>query len=517
MKVEIKERPLKGGNRGLYLEYYEKGFRKRENLHLYLIPDNAPHAKTINRKTYLKAMAVRSDRILNPPVWDKEPEEREDGIDGTTTWLEWCDEYIRYSANCDNCKKMMQHKTNVCSRINEYLDSIGRTDILLKDVTTEVISGLYEYMRNEYKNPGQIKVREGKLADFTLLLFGETINAIFNKALRDGRIGYNPVRGLNRLERFHWPDKHREFLTPDELVRFLAVETATENERQVQIAFGFSCMTGLRLGDMQRLRWEDIKPMGDGWAVSIVQHKTGSPVTVPLNELALSLLPPRPENDTEKVFHLVKKADGVAKYVRRISEKALNFVFLLATPLTVYFILFAEYGVYLLSGDAFTGAILPMQVIMPTLLLIGITNILGIQILVPLGREKVVLCSEVAGAVVDVIINALLIPRLVSTGAAIGTLVAEAVVLAVQYRALRADISGMLRRIHYGRILIGIIIGSLLALWVPLLHLGNFLTLLISAVMFFGGYGIFMLLVKEALVVEVFQQVLSMAGKVLKR
>ena len=37
MKVEIKERALKGGNRGLYLEYYEKGFRKRENLHLYLI------------------------------------------------------------------------------------------------------------------------------------------------------------------------------------------------------------------------------------------------------------------------------------------------------------------------------------------------------------------------------------------------------------------------------------------------------------------------------------------------
>ena len=75
MKVEIKERPLKGGNRGLYLEYYEKGFRKRENLHLYLIPDNAPHAKTLNRKTYLKAMAVRSDRILNPPDWDKEPED----------------------------------------------------------------------------------------------------------------------------------------------------------------------------------------------------------------------------------------------------------------------------------------------------------------------------------------------------------------------------------------------------------------------------------------------------------
>ena len=86
MKVEIKERALKGGNSGLYLEYYERGFRKRENLHLYLIPDNAPDAKSINKKTYLKAMAVRSDRILNPPDFDKKPE---DGIDSTTTWLEW--------------------------------------------------------------------------------------------------------------------------------------------------------------------------------------------------------------------------------------------------------------------------------------------------------------------------------------------------------------------------------------------------------------------------------------------
>ena len=319
MKVEIKERALKGGNRGLYLEYYEKGFRKRENLHLYLIPDNAPDAKGINKRTYLRALAVRSDRILNPPDFDKKPE---DGIDCTTTWLEWCDEYIRYSAGYENSKSTMHQKYIVRKRINEYLDRIGRTDILLKDVTTEVICGLYDYMRNDYRNPGQIKVREGRLSDYSLRHFGETINAIFNKAVHEGRIGYNPLRGLNKLERFHAPDKHREYLTPEELMRFLAVAPATETEHQVQKAFGFSCMTGLRLGDMQRLRWGDIKPMGEGWAVSIVQHKTGSPVTVPLNELALSLLPKRPDNNEEKVFHLPKESDRVTKYVRSIRDKA---------------------------------------------------------------------------------------------------------------------------------------------------------------------------------------------------
>jgi len=319
MKVEIKERALKGGNRGLYLEYYEKGFRKRENLHLYLIPEDAPNAKGINKRTYLKAMAVRSDRILNPPEFGKKPE---DGIDCTTTWLEWCDEYIRYSAGCGNGESAMQHKMTVRNRIKEYLDRIGRTNILLKDVTTEVIRGLYDYMRNDYRNPGQIKVREGRLSDYSLRHFGETVNALFNKALREGRIGYNPLRGLNTLERFHAPDKHREYLTPEELTRFLAAEPTTETERQVQIAFGFSCMTGLRRGDIQRLRWGDIKPMGGGWAVSIVQHKTGSPVTVPLNELALSLLPPRPENEDENVFHLPGKSGKVTKYVRSIRDKA---------------------------------------------------------------------------------------------------------------------------------------------------------------------------------------------------
>lgn len=72
----------------------------------------------------------------------------------------------------------------------------------------------------------------------------------------------------------------------------------------------------------------------------------------------------------------------------RITEKALNFVFILAMPLSFYFMVFAKYGVLFLSGNEYEGAILPMQIIMPTLLLIGITNILGIQILVPLGKEN---------------------------------------------------------------------------------------------------------------------------------
>ena len=52
---------------------------------------------------------------------------------------------------------------------------------------------------------------------------------------------------------------------------------------------------------------------------------------------------------------------------------------------------YAKEGILFLSGDAYIFAVIPMQVIMPTILFIGLTNIMGIQMLVPLGREKVVL------------------------------------------------------------------------------------------------------------------------------
>ena len=324
MKVEIKERKLTAGNRSLYLEYYEKGFRKKENLHLYLVPDVAPNARKINGQTYNKAREIQAQRILNPPSFDsKKKKPEENGRAKTMTWLQWCDDYIQSAIDGENCKKMIQHKGVVRKRIAAYLKRIRKPDILLKDVGRDMISGLFKYMRDDYRNPGQIKADGGKLADFTLVLFEETVKAIFNKAVRDGLIPFNPIQDLAKEERFHVPDKHREYLTTNELKRFLAVETQTQAEQTVQKAFGFSCMTGLRLGDMQRLRWSDIKTVGEVQVVSIIQHKTKRLVTVPLNDLALSLLPPRPANREDSIiFPLVKKPDNVAKYVRRIKEKA---------------------------------------------------------------------------------------------------------------------------------------------------------------------------------------------------
>ena len=132
----------------------------------------------------------------------------------------------------------------------------------------------------------------------------------------------------------------------------------------------------------------------------------------------------------------------------------------------------------------------------------------------PTGREIIVLYSEIAGAIVDIIINALLIPGMASAGAAIGTLVAEAVVLGVQLYFIWGEVKEAFKSIHYMKIVIAICLGSAASLWVALMGLGNFVTLLVSAILFFGVYGIVLLLTKEALVLEILTQV---TGKFLKK
>ena len=194
--------------------------------------------------------------------------------------------------------------------------------------------------------------------------------------------------------------------------------------------------------------------------------------------------------------------NGQMEDFRRVTQKALRFVLLAASALSVYFILYARESILVLSGDAFLPAVPAMQVIMPTVLLIGLTNILGIQILVPLGKEKAVLQSEIAGAVVDLVLNLILIPQYKATGAAIGTLAAEAVVLGVQYRTLRGEIGEVFRNYRWGRLAAGLLIAAAAGIWAKFTGMKPLLMLIVSAVCFFGAYGGFMLLRKEETMTE---------------
>ena len=123
-----------------------------------------------------------------------------------------------------------------------------------------------------------------------------------------------------------------------------------------------------------------------------------------------------------------RKAEALQRYIR------ITFLFTASFSLLslAFFECFATKSILLLSGQEFMPAVPAMKVIMLTVPLIGFSSLTGLEILVPFHKEKIVLYSEVFGAVVDFAINMMLISIYGSVGAAVGTVIAELGVLAFQ-------------------------------------------------------------------------------------
>lgn len=112
-------------------------------------------------------------------------------------------------------------------------------------------------------------------------------------------------------------------------------------------------------------------------------------------------------------------------------NKAVSLALSISLPLSIFFIICARESIMLIAGKEFNDAIMPMTIIMPTLVFIAMSNVMGMQALVPLDKENYTIAATTAGALINIPANLILIPVLGSSGAAISTLASEMLVFAV--------------------------------------------------------------------------------------
>lgn len=203
-----------------------------------------------------------------------------------------------------------------------------------------------------------------------------------------------------------------------------------------------------------------------------------------------------------RLSYYIETADK--KAFQLMVGKAFRFVFVAASAVTVYFSIFARESILLLSGEAFLPAVGPMMILMPTVLLIGLSNVTGIQILTPNGREREVMYSIWGGAILDFVLNLIVIPKFSANGAALSTLLAEGMVLLLQCWFLRDVLWSYIRQVQCWKIVIALAVASVMTIPVKILiDSGVFVTLLVSAIVFFGGYAVVLLFLKEPFVSEI--------------
>ena len=149
-----------------------------------------------------------------------------------------------------------------------------------------------------------------------------------------------------------------------------------------------------------------------------------------------------------------------------------------------------------------------IQVSSPIVVFISLSNVFGIQYLVPTGRNKEYTQSVVFGACTNFAVNLILIPRLGGIGAAIGSVVAELVVTLTQYIYVRKELN-----INWDASFVKYIISAVVMYFI-VIFIGNkldasILTNVIQALVGASLYGIILLLSKEEMVLKVVKKVLK--------
>ena len=124
------------------------------------------------------------------------------------------------------------------------------------------------------------------------------------------------------------------------------------------------------------------------------------------------------ENDVEKF--------------NKLAYKGLDVLLLVSIPCCIGLFLLSYHVIILLSGEHYIESVPVMRIMNPIILIIGMSNFIGMQLFMPLRKERYTLYSVVCGAVFNFILNLILIPRFQALGAAISTLCAESVVTVVQ-------------------------------------------------------------------------------------
>ena len=189
-----------------------------------------------------------------------------------------------------------------------------------------------------------------------------------------------------------------------------------------------------------------------------------------------------------------------------VIKKSLNLVLMLSLPLTLGLIILAKPIIHIFCGPSFIDAIPVVCWTSPIILFIALTNIIGIQILYPLGKEYIVIYSAIVGAIINLTLNIILIPTYSTVGASISTFIAELGVLLMQICLGRKYLPTSLFDKHKLLYLVGTMIMCILIIPVIIFIKGYWLQVVVSVVLGCLFYGIYLIIIKDAFIIGTINQ-----------
>lgn len=115
-----------------------------------------------------------------------------------------------------------------------------------------------------------------------------------------------------------------------------------------------------------------------------------------------------------------------------VFERSISFAMFFSSAICLGIMTVAKEFVPLFFGEGFEKCVYLFYIILPGSMFEAFANVIRTQYLIPRKKDAIFITSLLIGAAVNLVLNLLLIPRLSSVGAAIGTVAAYATVCIVQ-------------------------------------------------------------------------------------
>ncbi|QED36720.1 site-specific integrase [Antarcticibacterium arcticum] len=296
MKIKLKKKKLATGKYSLYIEYYKGKVRDAEGKqthnrefeylkeYLYISPQT-PSEKKENAETLLRAEQILSIRKAEYAQGKYGIKDRsKDKLLFLTYYDKLKEERFESKGNYDNWDAAQNHIEDYCKK----------KKITFEDIDEDFVLGFKKYLNKTSRTKSNTPLSQN-----TKYTYFNKFKAALRQAFEDG---YTRRNFATAVKGFAEGETSREHLTQEELQ---AMAKAFCKHPVLKSAFMFSCLTGLRWSDINKLTWSEVRDEEEETRLVFKQKKTSGQEYQFISSQARKLLGKR-KNENDRVFQGLK-------------------------------------------------------------------------------------------------------------------------------------------------------------------------------------------------------------------
>lgn len=134
-------------------------------------------------------------------------------------------------------------------------------------------------------------------------------------------------------------------------------------------------------------------------------------------------------------------ANGKHDEIRKYLGKSFRFVCMLSIPMCLGIIVVSENFVPWFFGAGYDAVVPILRIFSLLVIVLGLNNVMGLQYLIPTGKQNTYTFCVIVGAVVNLLCNLLLIRRFGAIGATVASVFAEMCIAGIEFYIIRKEIS----------------------------------------------------------------------------